>query len=800
MKKILASLLAITVCSTSILISTVNAVGDDTDPISEGPLEVPTEVISEGPIEIATEPISEGPIEIPTDPTESIEITPISVLELPEIENPHYTDDGKVYNYNIYDLFDIEFGATGDFYIPDVTVENIVPKEGEKAWRQQVEYSNGETVIYVSLKPEYLSIDMPDAVDRSIKKLPYYGVEDRKKYAVDVIREATISNRYIRRIGINAFQNLNYIRYKFGVDATEYETVVNGEKVKYIMSDEPIDVRIGSYVETIGNDAFRNVKLRNLVIPSHVFKIGDYAFCNTGLNMETVRLGSSIMEVGVGAFKDNNISTVYIVPYYNMVQERIGTHTVYEIGDSVVSDFAFANNPNLCDIVIGSNVSKIGYCAFKGCKSIETVHYGGNANTVKNIRVAYGNANFKKADIIYDTLDPESEWYFKSDIVGVLNENILKQAVRLNENGSQEYAVDRFTWGVDNSIITNGDIAVNQVDFSDEQKEKILSVFNKNERQLNSLQSGVNGQISGYCYGLSALSCLDHYSKQFPSLKIPAACYFKSKDNNLNSIYNVEENREKLKELSLLQCNDVIYSALLKTSKTTDYKLSKMINAIKQNKFVPISLRIDEMTANSIDNVYVSYANPFVEPMYHMVVAYDAQVNTDKDSDYSNQEYWNTNSGYWEVYGKQYDTRILIYDSNLNRDDASDSIYYNSKTNESIVPLYSKPGVFGKDAANKYYRAKVNGIIESIYDLNYKTPLEGVKTSGKYVFTRQSGDIDNDGDVNIFDLITLQKYILCCDSKVNADSWDYADMNADGDVDIFDLGILKNRIVLDKEE
>ena len=59
---------------------------------------------------------------------------------------------------------------------------------------------------------------------------------------------------------------------------------------------------------------------------------------------------------------------------------------------------------------------------------------------------------------------------------------------------------------------------------------------------------------------------------------------------------------------------------------------------------------------------------------------------------------------------------------------------------------------------------------------------------------KEMGDVNQDGSVEVTDIVNLQKYILNFGS-VSAPSLDAADMNYDGVIDVFDLGLLK-RVML----
>ena len=139
------------------------------------------------------------------------------------------------------------------------------------------------------------------------------------------------------------------------IPSTDYEeaglNVKEGKTfliTKYINNDIldvviPSDIN-GKKVVAIGNDAFRNLGLTNIVIPNSITNIGISAFRQNKLT--SVTIPDSVTSIGDYAFKNNQLTSV-------------------TIPDSVTSigDYAFKNN-QLTSVTIPNSVTSIGEMAF----------------------------------------------------------------------------------------------------------------------------------------------------------------------------------------------------------------------------------------------------------------------------------------------------------------------------------------------------------------------------------------------------------------------------------------------------
>ena len=235
------------------------------------------------------------------------------------------------------------------------------------------------------------------------------------------------------------------------IPSTDYEeaglNVKEGKTfliAKYINNDI-LDVVIpsninGKQVVAIGNDAFRNLGLTNIVIPNSitnigisafrenyltsvtipdsVTSIGDYAFGENQLT--SITIPDSVTSIGNGAFENNQLTSVTIPNSVTSIGDwafRKNQLTSVTIPNSVTSigDYAFENN-QLTSVTIPNSVTSIGDWAFRknqltsvtipnSVTSIGNDAFGGNqltSVTIPNSVTSIGNSAFRK----YDSSNP----------------------------------------------------------------------------------------------------------------------------------------------------------------------------------------------------------------------------------------------------------------------------------------------------------------------------------------------------------------------------------------------------------
>ena len=161
------------------------------------------------------------------------------------------------------------------------------------------------------------------------------------------------------------------------IPSTDYEeaglNVKEGKTfliTKYINNDIldvviPSDIN-GKKVVAIGNDAFRNLGLTNIVIPNSITNIGISAFRQNKLT--SVTIPDSVTSIGDYAFKNNQLTSVTIPDSVTSIGDSAFENnqlTSVTIPDSVTSigDYAFKNN-QLTSVTIPNSVTSIGEMAF----------------------------------------------------------------------------------------------------------------------------------------------------------------------------------------------------------------------------------------------------------------------------------------------------------------------------------------------------------------------------------------------------------------------------------------------------
>ena len=151
-------------------------------------------------------------------------------------------------------------------------------------------------------------------------------------------------------------------------EITDY---INTTEKNIIIPDNFNDVAVTS----IGEEAFQDKQLTNVIIPNSVNSIGQSAFEDNQLT--EVIIGNSVESIGENAFSFNELAEVIIG---NSV-ESIGDNAFYEnkltqviIPNSVTSigESAFEDN-DLTEVSIGNHVTSIGNYAFYGNQLTEVI-------------------------------------------------------------------------------------------------------------------------------------------------------------------------------------------------------------------------------------------------------------------------------------------------------------------------------------------------------------------------------------------------------------------------------------------
>ena len=245
----------------------------------------------------------------------------------------------------------------------------------------------------------------------------------------------------VRSIGASAFQKSLSIEAVILGDGVE----IIGEKA-FSGCESLKTVDLGNTVKSIGDSAFEGCRLiKKIVIPDSTQIIGSKAFDNC-FDLTDVTVGNGLIKVGVWAFLDKAVNTVYKGrkylgnaenPYYVFVGYTSGasgasyeihkdtkviadgamleaTFATIEIPDGVISigTYAFAYNESLTEIVIPDSVEYIHGFAFEGCAALSSVTMGKNVKVIGDKAFAYCSA--MKEILIPDGLESIGAWAFYS--------------------------------------------------------------------------------------------------------------------------------------------------------------------------------------------------------------------------------------------------------------------------------------------------------------------------------------------------------------------------------------------------
>ena len=154
---------------------------------------------------------------------------------------------------------------------------------------------------------------------------------------LDVVIPSNINGKQVVAIGNDAFRNL-------GLTNIVIPNSITNIGISAFRQNKLTSVTIPNSVTSIGSCAFENNQLTSVTIPNSVTSIGDYAFENNQLT--SVTIPNSVTSIGKGAFSNNKLTNI-IIP-----------SSVTSIGDS-----AFSSN-QLTSVTIPTSVTSIGVNAF----------------------------------------------------------------------------------------------------------------------------------------------------------------------------------------------------------------------------------------------------------------------------------------------------------------------------------------------------------------------------------------------------------------------------------------------------
>ena len=237
-------------------------------------------------------------------------------------------------------------GATIDIGVGNVNIESN-------------KYDNGKGIIICDNDITNVSIDSENKLN---------------------ITSIIIPNKVTTISGFGGCSNLKSITIPHSVILSQYTKQFEESTGKLVIN---CNIPSPSYAGDT-NGVFTGAKFSEVIIGNDVSIIGMNAFRGCS-SIQKVTIGNGVTEIGSNAFRscggeliidsnipDYTISTAGITgsPFYGAKFAKI------TIGESVttIGENAFRENINIINVIIGSNVSKIGFCSFLSCTNLGTVY------------------------------------------------------------------------------------------------------------------------------------------------------------------------------------------------------------------------------------------------------------------------------------------------------------------------------------------------------------------------------------------------------------------------------------------
>ena len=293
---------------------------------------------------------------------------------------------GNDYRYQSLGEFDIVIYATqisheSDAFGPDYDDNTEFPPEKVRYAELTYELSdNGEYYIVTGIKSPEKHIIIPDTHEQDGVTLPVCGIANEAFFYCEdegteddpgiygfTIESITVSQN-LKFIGDNAFE---HCVIKNLVLPSTLESI--GEYAFYNCTIDQILLSEG--LKSIGRSAFQDCTFGTITLPQSLTSIGSYAFANVTVNeltisegitkiepftfssakIETITLPNSLRVIGESAFE------------YALIDEIVVPEGVEEIEFGAFGDSSFKK------ITLPSTLKKIGSCVFYWCRATEII-------------------------------------------------------------------------------------------------------------------------------------------------------------------------------------------------------------------------------------------------------------------------------------------------------------------------------------------------------------------------------------------------------------------------------------------
>ncbi len=200
-----------------------------------------------------------------------------------------------------------------------------------------------------------------------------YSVTKIEDYALFNCPKITSVNipKSVKKLSSSSFEDCHSLK-SFNVDTenpiyTSHGGVLFNKKkttiIKYPRNKEGNQYTISNSIRTIGNNAFRNSKLKSITVPNSVKKIEAYAFKNCNY------LQSINIPLGIRKIENHTFSNCKSLQNINIPKSVIS-----------IGEYAFYSCSSLTSVILPSSIEKIKNYAFRECSSLKSINIPNKVN------------------------------------------------------------------------------------------------------------------------------------------------------------------------------------------------------------------------------------------------------------------------------------------------------------------------------------------------------------------------------------------------------------------------------------
>ncbi len=394
-------------------------------------------------------------------------------------DNKNFTVvDGVLYNKDMTTLVLYPKNRSGEFAVPDtvtsiadyafdnapkltkVTIGENVKSVGTGAFRNcdslaTVIFKDSDTVQKTIGDNAFNNCPVLTTVDfgNAVKSIGNYAF-----YSCRSLNKLDFSKSSVKTIGSYAFtvcKSLESIEFPDSLESIGYgafSTYTYGHRSSYVASSLK-SVKFGSGLKSIADYAFYGNRALNTVNFTGVAltSIGDWSFYKTAIT--ELDLSGTDASIGTSAFSNcNSLKTVKLSGVKTINSSAFQQCTSLEtvnIGNDVetIGYYAFYNNNNLKQLVLGKGLNSIDSSAFSGYKDLTVYCYEGTygheyAKGMSNVDIKFIRDNYYVVDLKASAVSSNSvtmSWKKPNGYDAIDHYIIYKNGAKYDETTDQTY-------------------------------------------------------------------------------------------------------------------------------------------------------------------------------------------------------------------------------------------------------------------------------------------------------------------------------------------------------------------------